>query len=227
MNENQTTEINSSQSELLGPNILRMKDENDWRWYQIDGKNYLSVTTILDGFMEQGLKRWLTNTMPQKIHERKEETAKAGSEIHASVHLGVDDRFNALALTLEMETIKSEFIVKSLNGFAGQADRLVKMNDRLYLIDVKTGRFGPKAGAQMAAYKMALAEEGILVDGIGVVHIPRDGGEAKWFDYSKHQEDCEYAFCCAFDFFKFMNYKKLSDWPPQREKTATRYHWES
>lgn len=203
-----------------------MNDSDGWRWYQIDGKRYVSVTKVLDMYVPDQLKKWYIKNSSNAVKKKKEETASIGSEIHNQVHQGKDERYNHLAKTLGFETLRSEFVVRSKHGWAGQADRLVKYGGKTYLLDVKSGRFGPSAGSQMAAYSLALEEEGTRVDGIAVVSIPRDPGEnAGFFDYSKNFENCKYAWCVAFDYFKFMNYKKLEGWEFFGERTAIQFDW--
>jgi hypothetical protein len=111
-------------------------------------------------------------------------------------------------------------------GFAGQVDRLVEFEGKNYILDVKTGRFGTSAGAQMAAYSLAANEAGTDVQGIAVVSISRDGiGAAQFFDYSKNIENCQYAFLAAFDYWKFSNYKALQDWEFFNGKAVLSYDW--
>lgn len=211
--------------EQLELGIVRYNDGNGFRWYEIGGAKYVSVTTVLDCFVPPQLKNWMIRNSAKSIEKKKQDTASIGSQIHANVHAGSDERFNSLAKDSGFKTIKSEFVVKSKLGFAGQVDRLIELAETKYIIDVKTGRFGATAGAQMAAYLLAANEAGEDVRGIGVVSIPRDGSNPGWFDYSKNLENCQYAFLCAFEYWKFQNYKKLIGWEFQSFKTPHEFQW--
>ena len=216
-------------TEQLENGVIRESDENGWRFYQIEGKRYISVTQVLDSFVEDYLKKWFIKNSAKAIEKRKSETAAIGSKIHDDIKNGTDNRFNALAEKLGIVPIQREFVVWSKLGYAGQADQrstIASVGNKVYILDNKTGSFGPKAGLQMAAYKMACNERGLNVDGIGVISVPRDPTkDAQFFDYSAHMEDCEYAFCCALDMFKTMYYKKLSNWEFQGIKSVLQYNW--
>lgn len=213
--------------ERLSANIIRYNDDRGMRWYEVDGEKYISVTQVLDCFVPPELKGWFIKNSAKSIEKRKAETAEIGSLIHQNVHLGTEERFNLLAHEKGMKTIKSEFVVTSTLGFAGQVDRMIDMDGKRYIVDIKTGRFGSTAGAQLGAYSIAANQAGADAQGIGVISIPRNGGPAQYFDYSKNFENCQYAFLAAFDFWKFQNYKQLEGWKPFEKRAVLCFEWAS
>lgn len=206
------------------PETFREKDEDGWRIYRIEEKPYISVTQVLDFFVDQKLKNWFVKTSASQITKRKEETANQGSNIHQLAHDGTEPRLNALFSNMGAEIIESEFLVKSKNGWAGTVDKTIRLGNKNYLVDIKTGRFG-HAALQLAAYTLAHNEEGGDIQGVGVISLPRDGGEAKFFDYSEHMEQSQYAWCCGFDVWKHHYFKKLLSLEWFETKTALSYNW--
>jgi hypothetical protein len=203
----------------------RTKDEDNWRWYEFDGKKYISVTFVVDRYVKDYLRKWWVDNPKSKIEKRLEETSKIGSDLHEQAHENKEPRVMQLFEEKNIETLKSEFVVHSKHGYAGQCDRMVKMDGKTYLMDFKTGSFGTHAGAQLAGYALAVEESGTKVDGIGVVKLPRDGiGKAEFFDYSKNMDKCRYAFLCGLDLFRFHEYKKLEKWEFQEMRSVLDYY---
>lgn len=204
-------------------------DEDGFRWYTIDGKKYVSVTTVLDLIVERQLKNWFIKTSQEDILKKQEETKKIGSELHEQAATGNEDRFNQLIKSLEMDIIDSETVVCSSNGWAGRYDYKVRRNGKLGLLDAKSGKFGAKTGLQLGAYSLAANEKGDDIREIGVISLPRDlTKEAKHFDYSKNFDNCQYTWCAMFDVWKHINYKKLlnMNWEFFGKKTTIQYKWD-
>lgn len=202
-------------------------DQDGWRWYTIDGKKYVSVTTVLDCWVPPQLKQWFIKTTPEAITKKKEETAQKGTDIHAKTEAGTEDRFSEMLKKEEMTVQRSEIVVCSKHGWAGRFDHEVLRNGRLGILDVKTGRFGPQSGAQLGAYTLAANENGGNVEWIGVASVPRDPKKpAAFYDYTKNFDNCQYGWVTIFDFWKFMNYKKLATWEFFGPKTTISYRWE-
>lgn len=201
--------------------------QTGWRWYEHNGQKHISVTQVLGFFPDPGLTKWYIKSTPEQIEQRKLETASQGTEIHTQAHQGKEDRLNGLLETIGAKTIASEVVVVSKNGWAGQADRIIEINGKKYVIDLKSGKFGNVA-YQLAAYSLAANEVGFGLEGMGVISLPRDlTKEAKWFDYSAHMEMNQYRWCCLFDAWKGLPfvYKHILDWPFFNVKTALNYNW--
>lgn len=203
----------------------RMTDEDGWRWYKANDQKYISVTQVLDSWVPPALKKWFIGTSKTAIDKKKTETAAQGSQIHEEARKGENNAFNELIEERGIQVLQSELMVLHHLGFAGTLDHYIKMGDKRYIVDVKTGRFGQVA-AQLGAYSLAATSMGMPVDGIGVISLPRDGTKAQFFDYSENIENCQYAWCNLFDYWKFANYKKLLDWPPFKVKAVIYYKWE-
>ena len=203
----------------------RETDSDGWRIYRDGETRYISVTTVLDYFVPQKLKNWFIKTNGEDVAKRKEETASKGSEIHDQAQQGTEDRLNRLMEEMGITPKDKEFVVSSKNGWAGTVDLTAYLDGKLYLIDIKTGQFG-HAALQLAAYTLAHNEAGGGVEGNAVISLPRDPTQpAKWFEYSAHMEQNQYAWACAFDVFKHAYYKKLLEWPCFEIKTVFQYNW--
>jgi hypothetical protein len=201
-----------------------------WRFYEVNGEKHVSVTQVLEYFVDQNLKNWFIKTSPKAGEKRKTETASQGSAIHQAAHEGKEDRLNALMEELGMVTVASEIVCYSKNGWAGQADRIVTFKGKNYVVDIKTGRFG-NAECQLGAYSLALNEHGHDIQGMGVISLPRDLTQpARYFDYTDYEdyptmEDNQYAWCACFDAWKRHYYKQLEGWPFYPIKTTLNYQW--
>lgn len=205
--------------------MQREKDVDGWRVYKDEGEIYYSVTQVLEYFVDQKLKSWFIKNSANAIEKKKTETAQTGSDIHQQAHEGNEMRLNTLITDLGMKKIKSEWIVKSKNGWAGQPDLKVEWKGKNYILDIKTGSFGHVA-LQLAAYTLADNENGGDVTGNGVISLPRDITQpATFWEYSEHMEENQYAWACAFDTWKHHYFKKLKYWKQFETKTVLSYNW--
>lgn len=198
----------------------------NWRWYEFEGNKYISVTQVLDSVPAPYLKKyWIKNT-PEEIEKRKTETAGQGSSLHAQSHAGKEDRLNLLLEELKMETIASEVVVVSKNGWAGQADRFVQYQGKRWVIDIKTGGHGIVA-FQMAAYSLAANERGANIEAMGVINLPRDLTKPATFSPYGYLETNQYRWCALFDAWKGLPwvYKSLLDWPFFKSYAVLNYNW--
>lgn len=174
----------------------------------------------------------------KSIPKRSNEAAKIGDEVHAAIDnliaTGVEpeeygsgtardmfSRFkNFLAFNPDFEILRTEFTVWSYNsGYAGTGDLLVRFQDRLWIVDTKTGsRVYPKVALQCAALANAdviLEEDGTetplgdVLGGVrpklGVLHVrPRS---ARLYEL-QHQEEAWQAFLAAKQIFDWQRYWK-------------------
>jgi hypothetical protein len=56
--------------ELVG-GVTRYNDQNNVRWYENNGKKYISVTQVLDCFVPPQLKNWFKNNSAKAIDKKK------------------------------------------------------------------------------------------------------------------------------------------------------------
>ncbi len=88
------------------------------------------------------------------------------------------EHHNIKAHAIELPVCSEKF------RYGGTIDFIGSFDDKPCLLDLKTGRFGVKVGAQLAAYKFAY-EEMTSKTGLGMVgiSIPREGYSAQPFVY--------------------------------------------
>lgn len=206
---NETSETVLEPTKASQPLIVPAGDTD---WYTVGEDKHIRVTHVLGYWIPPQLKGWFIKNSEAKVTTTKTLTAAEGSKIHHEAHAGTEDRLNTLLKEMGAQTIQSEFVVYSRNGWAGQVDRLIEMGGKNYILDIKTGSFG-QVWAQLGAYSLAAGEMGMKVDGCGVIALPRDRAiPAKWFDYSEHFEEGQMQWCEIYDYFRGDQYKKLKDW---------------
>jgi hypothetical protein len=197
-------------------------------FYTINGDQHIRVTHVLSYWIPPQLKGWFIKNSEAKITSTKVLTAAQGSAIHHEAHKGTEDRLNSLLEEMKARTLRSEFVVWSKNGWAGQVDRLLEMNGKNYIVDLKSGSFG-QVWSQLGAYSLAAGEMGTKVDGCGVIALPRDKTvPAKWFDYSEHFEEGQIQWCELYDYFRGDQYKKLKEWKFNLDtigRSVFNYNW--
>lgn len=146
--------------------------------YFINGKEYPSVTTILDSLNDFSF-------VDKNLLDR---AAKFGTAVHKATELYDNDTLDLDALDevllpyveawdmfladYKPEILSAEHRVASMYGYAGTLDRYVMIDDERTIIDIKSGTVIPKySGLQLAAYKQAIIETGGTVDRRYVVHL--------------------------------------------------------
>lgn len=108
----------------------------------------------------------------------------------------------------EFVIIEERFIDCELR-FTGQVDYVVKGNDdKLYLVDLKTGSKPQRTHpVQMAAYRELLKQKGIVVEGVMLVYLSRDG-EFPNINYIEELDEELDVFLSAVTCYKFFNRRK-------------------
>jgi len=219
------------------PNVLsRVKDDDEFRWYSTSGRlepqnMYAGVTGILEVAVPQKLKKYFVNNSKGKQEKVLEQTGDIGTAIHKLV----EDDLNGLQVTVSSElepafnqwlilkkkhdikVIKTEQMVLSEKyGFAGTLDNLIEFEGQPMVGDIKTGFFGVKAGWQIAAYRLAALEMGLITPDFGMVGISihREGKPGVAFKY-EHINWCLKSFVSCFEVWKSLNFTKLNkiNWP--------------
>lgn len=189
---------------------------NSYNTYLIDGKLYVSVSTILNvegapALIPWALKRFGPSDNPlQAYNDFMEDVSDQGTRIHAFIEhtlkgdakaaasMVSDDIAPAITSFLnwldenEIEMIQSEYQCKSDKyRVAGTCDLVAKINGKLYVADIKTGSVQAKAFTQMAAYKSMMLEAGLKIKGLdkaglAVLNVHRDGGAVKFITHNDY-----------------------------------------
>lgn len=222
----------------------RYKDEDGFSWYPFNGKEFVSVTTVIEHGAPVPIKMknyWKRNS-EAKIEKTLTETANIGSSFHAvneSILTGTQMDI-PVHLTPHAEAFRnwvSEHQVKPIHiektlisekyGFAGTADFIGYVDGELVVADWKSSNVYKKESyaMQLGAYRLAAIEMGILPENAGMicVQIKRDNAELNHFKYV-HFESCENAFLRALDQFKFYYFYKLKarNWSWLEERALMR-----
>lgn len=192
-------------------NITQKKDENNFRWYSVDGIDYISVTTALDVIIDQKGKDFLLNVSRAKYEDIMAHTSEIGTKIHDAVEYVYKNNVEVFetdenvskdalpALNLYREFVETkgikhlEFeipVYSQTYGYAGKLDSIIEIQGKKYICDLKTGMFNFKHGFQVQAYRRAAIEMGIVDDSVGacIIYAHRSG-EQKVAFYSHQQHD--------------------------------------
>lgn len=125
-------------------------------------------------------------------YQLSESAKNRGSAVHSIVEawknigevVGQDGEFGGYARAFKswledhrVEVLENEKTVFSEKyGYAGTLDLIVNLDGRTMLVDVKTGAdLYPEVHLQMSAYRQALEESGMVVEGTGAVLLNADG----------------------------------------------------
>lgn len=196
----------------MGKNtITQKKDEHNFRWYTVDGIDYISVTTALDVIMDQQNRDFLLNVTRAKYDTIMGNTSEIGTKIHDAVeycyknNVEVPEECDEIskdalpALNLYREFVETKGI-KHLDfeipvysktyGYAGKLDSIIEIDGKKYICDLKTGRFNFKHGFQVQAYRRAAIEMGLVDESVGscIIYVHRSG-EQKVAFCSHRQHD--------------------------------------
>lgn len=169
----------------------------DNRFYEHDGRLYPSVTTILDAYPKgAAFFEWL-KVAGEKADEIRDSFGKRGSTVHGlteqydkelPVTLMYEGKPQYTSLEWAMferytefvERFKPEIIAIESNyaspyyGFGGTLDRVIKLNNKITLIDIKTSNYlHNHFWLQMAAYKQLWEEKNpdLMIDEIAILWL--------------------------------------------------------
>lgn len=177
----------------------------DSRFYELNGKFYPSVTTILEAYPKGAAYfQWL-KSQGENSDEIRDEAGRRGSTVHtltedydsgAEVSLYDDngyisykliewamfERYVEFTKRFPFEILYSEqnFVSEKL-GFAGTLDRVIHLNGETLLVDIKTSNaIYPSYWLQLAAYEQLLSE--------GIGYNPVDGVAILWLNAKTRTE---------------------------------------
>lgn len=223
--------------EIKSPILTRITDSEGWRWYSHGDElrsddMYAGVTGILEVAVDQKLKSYFVKNSANKQEKRLTETGDIGTAIHDLIERDLKGETVAISNPAlrepfnrwleckdkhKIKAYKTETMVLSKKyGFAGTFDIYGEIDGKPAIMDVKTGFVGVKAGWQIAAYRLAALEMG-LVDpecGMAALSIKRDGSLGTPFIY-EHIDWCTKSFLSCFEVFKALYFTKLNklEWP--------------
>lgn len=138
--------------------------------------------------------------------------AKRGTDVHAACEYWDDGDLDETSLTDEIHgylvgwmewrnrtksTVRrsESTVYHPVLRYCGTLDRLMNIDGRTALIDIKTtAQQHESHGVQLAGYKMALKANGIEVDRSACVYLSRDG-EATEVDYSSQHYEGVFLAC--------------------------------
>lgn len=144
------------------------------RHYEVDGKLYPSVTTVLSVIRKPFLERWRGDIGNEAADYIMHEAGDLGSEVHDiaeainrgepwaaatyETHLMAEAYEKWFTANVKEVVYVEHTIVNTVYGYAGRLDLCaVIRGDRLpSLLDIKTGGLYPDAFLQLAAYQKAL-----------------------------------------------------------------------
>lgn len=202
------------------------------------GEFYVSVTTVLDCVIDSGLKDFFVNNDKKTIERIRESTADAGTKIHELIESdlkGEDvipsdsqqkafDLWTSIRANHHIEADHNEVeLYHDQLGYCGTADIIGnftscdskkccfnKINGTA-VMDIKTGTYKVQAGWQIAAYRAAAINMGLVDESCGGVglHVKRDGSEGRPF-VMQHLEPCFETFLHCLQVWKFLNFNKLA-----------------
>jgi len=207
---------------------MKLVDEDGWRWVnEIGGEGYLSPTTILSNAVANPkLSQWYKKTSEKKIYTTVNNAADFGTKAHEyfenilnnkeftpeETHKLHIEAFKKWILEEDLKVIGTEMAVTSNHlGISGTTDCIATIKGDMCVLDWKTGnRYSVTNGWQLALYRMAAIEMGLVEEDCGMmgVQISRDKAEIKTFKY-QHIDFCEQAFIHALGVFKALYFNKL------------------
>jgi len=200
------------------PRVMQLTMQ-DGRFYEVSGKYYPSVTWILNSYPKGvGFYRWLAQNGNWKEAEEVKETAGArGTNVHRAIEellagkrihhdsLNADEYQLLLDFKKFWEDKKPQLIATEIvcfskkYGYAGSVDAVVVLDDKVTILDWKTGsKLYITHNMQVAAYAEALREmkqwDAVQVGIVRLGSNHKVGYECKLLDEKETKE--------AFDWFK-------------------------
>jgi len=203
------------------------------RFYEIDGKLYPSVTTVLSIIRKKNLEIWRGRVGNKAADKAMEDAAKLGTETHERCNTivwfyqdtgvnfdSIEDNpianaFNEWFMATVKEVICAEKPIWSLkHGYAGTTDLVaILKGDRTSpsVIDIKTGAIWLDHALQLAAYQGALLEHGIKTRRRIALHLdkkyPNRPASIKEFE---NTNDFNYFLCCL-NLYKYFEEDSLNE----------------
>jgi hypothetical protein len=182
----------------------------DQRYYRTEEGAYIpSATTILECYPKGAqYYEWLKKNGEDSDNIR-DEAGRRGSRVHqmtenydngeevslinpnGDINMKVSEwamfeRYVEFRTRFDMEILQNEFqLISPKLGFAGTLDRVVKLDGKTILLDIKTSNaVYDSYWLQLASYKELLKEQGTIVDDVGILWLnAKTRTEGKKGDY--------------------------------------------
>jgi ATP-dependent exoDNAse (exonuclease V) beta subunit len=181
---------------------MQRKQIDDYRYYEVDGKLYPSVTSILSCLAKPPqLIKWIADVGYNESQKVLKKAGARGTRVHEAIESilledGVKyklkgdepklvEQFNKWMEEYKPQIEQTEGTLYSKNHeFAGTTDLIAIIDKRRVLIDFKTSTRVQKVyGLQLAAYKKAYEEmTGLEIDDCYVLHLREKGYTFKKMD---------------------------------------------
>ncbi|MGB9791314.1 MAG: PD-(D/E)XK nuclease family protein [Thermacetogeniaceae bacterium] len=199
------------------------------RAYIVDNEIYWSVTSIVSVVRKPGLERWRGEIGNVAADRVAEEAAQLGSTIHDWC-AKINETFNSQGridpqryihvppvvfqyivwLNKAVTEVKlwESVVVSRTYRYAGRLDLVAKLaGDKTYsVIDIKTSKqVWPEYGMQLAAYRQALKEQGIIADRLLVVHLDKITNRLGVHEFDNPSR-CFQAFLAALTLFNYLGF---------------------
>ena len=213
--------------EQLQSSIVQ-RDQDGRHVYTYESKDYFGVSSILDVIAQTWKMDYYKKNTAKAIEKRLIETADIGKRIHALIEadcrghdvapqpdcIAAFENWKAFKVEHKIEPMANEvMVVNPALGYGGTVDSICMYEGKPMVADYKTGSVGITYGYQLAAYRQALIELGVIDEsfGMAVFQIHRDGHVAQPFVY-EHYDFCFQRFLDALGIFRGLNFKKLNNW---------------
>ena len=196
--------------------------------YQNNDKFVPRVTSIVDCYRDnEALRKWQRRMY--QIGKDPEEFRKAAADLGSKTHKGIEmflknqpvpedtplypfqsflSWWSLLSSKFNLEILGQETKLV-VDEFGGTYDLLLRINDKIYIIDFKTSSsIHFEYFIQLAAYAFMLRQQNIFVNGYMLLHLSRNKNEFKEYvlDYSipshlEYAQICENAYMIALSKF--------------------------
>ena len=158
-----------------------------------------SVTTILSSVVKPGLDKWKRQTPNWRKISSK--ACVLGTSVHREIEQYLLGKRGKVKHKMQFRAFQEwqketgfkcsavELKVKSSAGFGGSLDLFGWINDKHFIIDLKTSKqLYPEMALQLAAYKFAFLETSRIKEiEIGVLRLDKYAEEVEWRVYTEDE----------------------------------------
>ena len=214
------------------PNTKGM-NTNGFRFYQVDGKNYPSITTILSIQKKEGLIQWRKNVGEAAAKWEMARAARRGKAVHTLVEQYLKGETPAIrdVLPLGMFKLLKPYLDQIDNihclekimyshklTLAGQVDCIAEYNGKLSVIDFKTANkeridsWNHNYYMQCTAYAIMYEELfGTPIEQVVILQSGEDGScNAFVKDKATYTADLEKAIKDFYKYYEELNKEKIN-----------------
>lgn len=210
--------------------MVNKNEKDGQRYYEIDGIEYPSVTTIIE-IISKGFwyYLWLKKHTADESTQISEEASDIGKRIHEHINFHakakIEGNIDYKPVLLEDEVLpftaflkweKSNnvqymrtelFVFSKKYAYAGTTDLICLVNEVPTLVDIKTSkRFYDTMGLQLSAYKAAFLEQNPkeVIEKTAILRLDKVTGKPYYKEYGNDFD----VFLKAKDIFNWRNKRK-------------------